>query len=164
MPEQNSAPADSTVPPAAAPGKKSKWLIILPLLLVLTGGSAAGLWFFRSRPASAKPKPEEPKVKTTLHLESFVINLADPDQKAYLRVGIDIGLSKLPAKKEAEGDTPTALIRDTIVGVLALSKPDELLTAEGKTKLKDDLLHALQQRAPDLGTEEIYFTEFLIQR
>jgi flagellar basal body-associated protein FliL len=38
------------------------------------------------------------------------------------------------------------------------------MTAAGKTKLKADLLHALQERIPQLGVEEVYFTEFLIQR
>ena len=49
-------------------------------------------------------------------------------------------------------------------GVLAQSRVDELLTAKGKTKLKEDLLHALQERIPALEVEEVYFTEFLIQR
>jgi flagellar basal body-associated protein FliL len=57
-----------------------------------------------------------------------------------------------------------ALVRDTILTVLAVGKSEELLTPEGKAKLKEDLLGALQKRAPDLGAEEIYFTEFLIQR
>jgi flagellar basal body-associated protein FliL len=30
--------------------------------------------------------------------------------------------------------------------------------------LKQNLLHALQERMPDLGVGEVYFTEFLIQR
>jgi hypothetical protein len=30
--------------------------------------------------------------------------------------------------------------------------------------LKEDLLRALQARLPGLGVEEVYFTEFLIQR
>ena len=57
-----------------------------------------------------------------------------------------------------------APLRDSIVGVLASSKPGDLLTAEGKAKLKEDLLHALQSRNPQLGVREVYFTEFLIQR
>jgi flagellar basal body-associated protein FliL len=31
-------------------------------------------------------------------------------------------------------------------------------------KLKEDLLHALQERLPGLEVEDVYFTEFLIQR
>ncbi len=63
------------------------------------------------------------------------------------------------------GETaPVGQVRDTILGVLAESRVDELLTTQGKTKLKAGLLRALQEREPGLGVEEVYFTEFLIQR
>jgi flagellar basal body-associated protein FliL len=65
---------------------------------------------------------------------------------------------------KGENAPPVAEVRDTILGVLAQARVDELLTAEGKAKLKEDLLHALQERLPGLAVEEVYFTEFLIQR
>ena len=37
---------------------------------------------------------EPTRVRTTLHLETFVLNLADTDQRSYLRVGIDLGLNQ----------------------------------------------------------------------
>ena len=91
-----------------------------------------------------------------------MVNLAGPEEKAYLRVGIDLGLRE-ELQKDSAG-VPTALVRDTLLGVLTTCSPSELLTAEGKAKLRQQLLEALQQRAPDLGVEEVYFTEFLIQR
>jgi len=101
-------------------------------------------------------------VKSSLHLETFVLNLADNDQRSYLRVGIDLGLGRELGK--GENAPPVGQVRDTILGVLAQSRVEELLTAGGKAKLKEDLLHALQQRMPELEVEEVYFTEFLIQR
>ena len=96
-----------------------------------------------------------------MHLETFVMNLADTDQRSYLRVGIDLGLHNEPKRSEA---LPVAKVRDTILGVLAVAKVDDLLTSAGKNQLKQDVLHALQTRIPELGVEEVYFTEFLIQR
>jgi flagellar FliL protein len=101
------------------------------------------------------------QVNGTLHLETFVLNLADRDQRSYLRVGIDLGLSREIPRGE---NAPVGQVRDTILGVLAQSRVDDLLTAPGKLKLKQDLLQALQQRIPRLEVEEVYFTEFLIQR
>ena len=89
------------------------------------------------------------------------MNLADPGQRSYLRVGIDLGLERELGRGET---APVGEVRDTILGVLAESRVDELLTAQDKTKLKTGLLRALQQRVPGLGVEEVYFTEFLIQR
>ena len=57
-----------------------------------------------------------------------------------------------------------AEVRDTILSVLSEARVDDLLTAKGKAKLKQDLLQALQQRVPELAVEDVYFTEFLIQR
>ncbi len=101
--------------------------------------------------------------ETTLHLETFVLNLGDPEQHAYLRVGIDLTLNR-ESGPEATSVRSIALIRDTILGVLTTAQPDEILTSDGKTKLKGALLQALSNRAPELGVREVYFTEFLVQR
>ncbi len=137
-----------------------KWTrVAIVLLLLLCGGSAAWFWL------DSGPSPEAAsanRVRSTLHLDTFVLNLADTDQRSYLRVGIDLGLRG--QGKRGEPAAPTAQVRDTILGVLAQAKVDDLLTAAGKAKLKQDLLQALQERLPQLEVEEVYFTEFLIQR
>lgn len=128
---------------------------VLAVLLV-----ASGAWLWSARGGATNFSVGRPG-KGTLHLETFVLNLAEPGQRSYLRVGIDLGL----AREIARGETaPVGQVRDTILGVLADWKVDDLTTLKGKTKLKEDLVHALQERVPGLGVEEVYFTEFLIQR
>ena len=99
--------------------------------------------------------------KGSLHLETFVLNLADPGQRSYLRVGIDLGLAEAVRRGE---ESPVAEARDTILGVLGEARVEDLQTPKGRAKLKEDVLHALQQRLPELKVEEVFFTEFLIQR
>ncbi|HUK23274.1 MAG TPA: flagellar basal body-associated FliL family protein [Terriglobales bacterium] len=133
-----------------------KWVVALAVVLV----SAA--WVVGGRNAARTPaaEPSGAAVKSVLHLDPFVLNLGDPDERAYLRVGIDLGL-----ERERKGENPpTALVRDTILDVLTRSTPDDVLTEDGKNRLKLRLLAALRQRAPELQVEEIYFTEFLVQR
>jgi flagellar basal body-associated protein FliL len=115
-----------------------------------------------SRSSDSAQASDAATVRSTMHLETFVLNLADAEQRSYLRIGIDLGLNQ--AAKQSEASAPVAEIRDTILTVLSQAKLDDLLTAPGKAKLKTDLLHALQERMPQLGVEEVYFTEFLIQR
>lgn len=121
---------------------------------------AAGAWFWttQKRAVSAGGNAQ---VKATLHLETFVVNLADREQRSYLRVGIDLGLGRELDRGE---NPPVAQVRDTVLGVLGQYRVDDLLTAQGKTKLKQDLLRALQERVPGLQVQEVYFNEFLIQR
>jgi flagellar FliL protein len=105
--------------------------------------------------------------KGVLHLEPFVVNLADPEENRFLRAGIDLGLEKpLPGKagKGGEADVPAARIRDCILYVLSTWRCDALLAPDGKQKLKDEILRALQDRVPELGVKEVYFTDFLVQR
>jgi flagellar basal body-associated protein FliL len=48
--------------------------------------------------------------------------------------------------------------------VLTAGKADALLTQEGKTQLKKNLVEALNHNVPELGVRDVYFTEFLVQR
>lgn len=57
-----------------------------------------------------------------------------------------------------------ATIRDSILTVLAQCTSEQLLTPQGKAKLKADLLNSLNRDVPDLRAREVYFTEFLVQR
>lgn len=133
-------------------------LLIVPVLALVCGA----LWYWIGRGSEPAQAGADVPVHSTLHLETFVLNLADADQRAYLRVGIDLGLNQ-DAKTVAER-VPVAQVRDTILGVLGDARVQDLLTSGGKAKLKQDILHALQERVPLLGAEEVYFTEFLIQR
>ena len=142
------------------PPSRSRWTVVAAVMGMVLAG--AGIWYWASHDDDASAHASQPsEVHAALHLETFVLNLADDDQRAYLRVGIDLGLDRELRHGQA---VPTAQLRDTILGVLGEAKVDDLLSAAGKTKLKADLLRALQERAPGLGIEEVYFTEFLIQR
>ena len=57
-----------------------------------------------------------------------------------------------------------AIIRDSIISVLAQSKSAELLTPEGKAKLKKEITDSLNRDVPALEAREVYFLEFLVQR
>lgn len=134
-------------------------------LLLLVGGGGAWYLHHSKVQASGAPAKADTRPAGIIHLESFIVNLADEGQITYLRASIDLGVDKVPVdKKEGDGTTPTARIRDAILGVLATRKSEELLTTEGKQKLKQDLIATLNDRVPEIGVREIYFTDFLVQR
>lgn len=136
---------------------------MLILLLLIVVFAIAGFWFWMSRGGDlGAARASDTRVKATVHLETFVLNLADTDQRSYLRVGIDLGLNH--ELRRGEEPVPVAQVRDAILAVLSEAKVDDLESAQDKMRLKQNLLHALQQHVPEAGVEEVYFTEFLIQR
>jgi len=152
MPDVQVSPA-----PKKAPKKKKGWLAVVLAL----GLGAAGV-FVWLRPQPSTSAAEGAAAESTLALETFVVNLTGSGQRAYLRVGITLGLGHPLPRNQAEA-VPTALVRDTILSVLATAQPEELLRIEGKRQLKEELLKALQERVPQMAIENVYFTEFLVQ-
>ncbi len=132
--------------------------------LALAVALALGIWFWhRTETAQAtEAEAANSEVKSLLHLDSFVTNLNSTSGNGYLRVGIDLGLG-MELKDSPAQATNISRVRDIILGVLATRSVEELLTPEGKTKLKDDLLNAIRERSPEIHCREVYFTEFLVQ-
>jgi flagellar protein FliL len=164
--------SDEKAAAAKAEKKSPMGLVALVLGFLLVAAIAGGGWFlFHSKKsaeasapaAAATAAPAASAVKSLMHLESFVINLEDEQGSGYLRVGIDLGLEN-EIKEGPESKTYESQVRDVILETLGKRSADELLTAEGKAKLKEDLLKAVQAKVPEIHCHEIYFTEFLVQR
>jgi flagellar basal body-associated protein FliL len=155
----SSADLNSRPSHIAKKSASSVWIYIAALAAL-----SAGIFFWLhpggSGGTSARGTGERVE-KSTLPLETFVVNLEGGGQRAYLRVGITLGLSR-PLPRSQEG-VAVPLVRDAILSVLASAKADQLLTTEGKEQLKADLLRSITERAPQLGVESIFFTEFLVQ-
>lgn len=135
-------------------------LLVMSALVAIS--LATAVWFWHRSDAAQLTQLDNGGVRSIVHLDSFVVNLSGSTESAYLRVGIDLGVAT--DQKDAERQMAyKGRLRDTIITVLGTRTVDELLTSEGKTKLKDDLLKAITTRIPEIQCREIYFTEFLVQ-
>ena len=105
------------------------------------------------------------EVHALFQLEGFVVNLADTEANSFLRIGIELGLEhEFEGGHGGDDAVPTARIRDTILAVLSTWESNALLTQDGKAKLKEQLVEILRERVPEMGVQEVYFTDFLVQR
>jgi len=143
---------------ARAKVHRKTWLIVVVACCAAALGAGIVGWVFSGRPAQAVGE-SAPVVQSTLTLDTFVVNLKG-NERAYLRTGMTLALARPLAKNK---QAPMALIRDTILDVLTMEKPEQLLQPEGKRQLKLAILAALTERAPELGVKDVYFTEFLVQ-
>jgi flagellar FliL protein len=167
-PAVSASPAATKQPVVTKSRSSSLALILIGLLVAIIAGG--GVWFVvqHDRTTEAARKAESSSApKYLIHLEGFTVNLADPEETHFLRVTMDLGVDQLPEGADREKMTtllPVARIRDSILSVLTVCKADSLLTPEGKTQLKKNLVNVLSQNVPELGVREVYFTEFLVQR
>lgn len=150
---------------AAKPAKSGK-LIPAVIALVVLGGAGGGFWFWRQSSASAaahEPAPKKEAPAAVLALEPFLVNLADTQASRFLRVTVRLLVAdEAFAHKFAEDEVHKARVRSAILEVLTTKTSDTLVTAEGKTALKE----AIAKRSSEvLGLEvtDVLFTDFVVQ-
>jgi flagellar protein FliL len=167
-PRNLASPPESGKTTPRKPGKG--WVATIAVLVIVVG---SGIWWGFVRPRDASPANQQPAApaRTVLPLESFTVNLADPEEGRFLRATLALGVEgQLPTIAKGENKpvetslVSMATIRDSILTVMAKCTSAQLLTPEGKAKLKTDLLDSLNRNVPDLGARDVYFTEFLVQR
>jgi flagellar FliL protein len=132
-----------------------------------------GIWwgFVRPRDVDSASRVGAASARAVVPLEAFTVNLADHEEGRFLRATLALSVEgQLPTIARGENkpvetaQVSMATIRDSIITVLAQCKSDELLTPEGKAKLKADLISSLNRDVPELRVRDVFFTEFLVQR
>ncbi|MGD9506683.1 MAG: flagellar basal body-associated protein FliL [Syntrophobacteraceae bacterium] len=160
-------------PPAAEgeqeeePKKKSpKMLIIIVVAVVLLGGGGFfGYTKFMKKgehteeEAAHKAPPVE--VAVMHDWDSFLVNLADPGGKRYLKVAVKLELNSYEA--ETEFGSMDVQLRDAMIALLSSKEYDDIATPEGKQSLKAEIITTLNGLLKQGKVKDVYFTDFLVQ-
>ena len=105
--------------------------------------------------------PEDADVKQVIELPPFIVNLADTEQARYLRMSVSLGVAG------EGGEKPDQLfitrVRNAMLAVLSEKNSEQILTVEGKTKLRKELLQAAKAASEEPEVMAIYITDFIIQ-
>jgi flagellar basal body-associated protein FliL len=161
-------------------------LIAIPLLLLATaGGAFLALQFLapsaanagEAKPADAK-KDDHSKLGPTLILPERVLNLADSNTGRYLKIAAAIEFKpekddwykasdEERKKKEDEFRkvmaSRLAIMQDAFIMHISSKRSTDLMTLEGKERLKSELLQRLKAVVKEPEVVNIYFTEFVMQ-
>jgi len=154
--------------PEAPPSGGSKMKLILMVVgaIVLLGGGA-GAYFMLSggkEDADAKEVPVEiPAIN--LELDPFLVNLTDAGGKHYLRTTLTLEVNAQPTVEWINGHLPR--VRDGILMLLSAKGSKELLSAQGKFDLRDEVVAKLNDLVRD-GHQDgkvaaVYLSEFVVQ-
>jgi flagellar FliL protein len=150
--------------------KKSKLMlfIIIGVVLVAAGGGFfAYTKFMAPDPAVAEAAAEKARQEAEeapgemFELAPFVVNLSDPKGKRYLKVKITLELESADAVEKIEKAKPK--MRDMVIMMLTSLTFDEVMTPEGKIRVRDELHERFNHVMRPTRVRNIYFTEFVIQ-
>ncbi len=136
-------------------------LIVGVVVAMLMGGDEEQ----SSSSPSAKEKPmknmDSMEVGPMFPLENFTVNLLSDNGRRYLKVQMNLELDG--EELAAELETKTAVVRDIIIRLLSSKTLEEVSTAKGKEKLKEQIVNQLNLRLRDGNIRHVYFTEFVVQ-
>jgi len=141
---------------------KQRGRVLFPLLLLvaLLAAGAAAYYFFFLRGASGDNEPQEETFE--IALTDLTVNLADQDRSHYLSASITIVIKGIHA--EAAAEEFDAAIRDAVIIVTTQHTYQELLSADGKDRLKRDIQTAVEQSlaGEHLAVEDVLFVSFVM--
>jgi len=162
MAEEEEAKQDEEEPKKSS----SKLIIIIVVLVVLIGGGVGAFFAFSGGGESAEVeevKEEEDEVAglpgAVYPLETFIVNLSV--KGSFLKAAIQLEFYEPEFPPTVDMMIPR--IRDAIIQILSSKTSSDILGTEGKEKLREEIINAVNET---LGSEEVaqvYFTEFIVQ-
>lgn len=113
-----------------------------------------------------------------VNMSTKIINLVDPTGRKYIRLTVVVEFApdnpeydSLPAEEKTaylteftdKLNSKMPIMDDAVITLLSTKTYDDLYTADGKEKLRVEIMDDLSRRLPDLHIISIYFTEFVVQ-
>lgn len=145
--------ADAAKPP---PKSKKKLIIIIAAVLLLVLGGGGAFLYISKQKAAAAALAEEDGAEPAAHapaaaahggdkvppvylpMDNMVVNLADPGGEKVAQVGLTLVVVDAKASDSVKAYMPT--IRSGVLMLLSQKTSEELLSAEGKQKLIEEIL------------------------
>ncbi|NJB67944.1 flagellar FliL protein [Desulfobaculum xiamenense] len=156
-------------------GGMLKWIIILVVLLGLVAAGFFAWPIIKNQllggeaPANATQETEaqpmapaaQPGETELVTLPTFVVNLADPLGRRYLKLTLSVEVAN---KESAEVlGKSEAKVRDAIILLLSSKTFSELSSIDAKLELKDEIVKRLNQIMGGSSILRVYFTEMVVQ-
>ena len=163
--------ADEEIQEEGKKGGKLKWIIIgVVLLAILGAGGYFGYTMFLApkdgETMAEETPPEEVEALETLEgtlvpLPVFLVNLADPLGRRYLKLGMEVEVRD--AEVQANLSKYEAKIKDSLLLYLSSQTHESLATIDAKLQLKQEVADRLTQILGKGSVLRVYITEMVIQ-
>ncbi len=149
------------------PKKKPKMMLFITIgvvLLLACGGGFFAYTTFMAPSDNTEELPMEEEVSMTGEMVTFgefVVNLSDPKGKRYLKCKISVEVESVEAVERIQKIEPK--LRDIVIMLLTSLAFEEVMTPEGKIRIRDELLERFNQAARPDRIKNLYFSDFVVQ-
>lgn len=143
-------PEASDAAPAPAKSKKMLIIIVAAVLVLAIGGGGAFFVLKKKAASEEEDGADAPTAAASAHdkhkappvylpMDNMVVNLADPGGERVAQVGVTLEVLDAESATAVKNYMPT--IRSGVLLLISKRTAEELLSAEGKEKLAQDILH-----------------------
>ncbi len=156
--------------------KKSPVLFIIIGVVILLIAAGGAYFFLFSTPSdeelaneiaqesngpAATEKALDLKVGFMMELDPFIVNLADPKARHFVKTTITLELKNEGVKDEVERLMPK--IRNDIILLLSSQTMEDILTMDGKIRLRDQLIARVNRILGEGRLLNVYFSRLVVQ-
>lgn len=149
--------------------KKALVIVVVVSLFLLFAGMAVGFVFLLNRlsPQLQNESGETTKAATdegigpVFEMDTFIVNLADPGGKRYLRITIALEVDHEKVVEELKNRLPQ--VKHKILMILPSKKVEDIQSVEGKDATMNEIMTALNALLINGKIKHLYYTEFVIQ-
>ncbi len=163
---------------AVEPKKKPILLFIIIGVVMLAVG-AGGAFFFLSSPSDdeaaieaelekeAEEGPKKPDtsmpddIGVVKELPPFVVNLADPQARHFLKASISLELKDEESAELVDKLMPR--IRNDVLMLFSSQTMEDIISQEGKVRLRDEIIARISHILGPGHLKNVYFTQFVVQ-
>ncbi|MBA2134051.1 flagellar basal body-associated FliL family protein [Capillibacterium thermochitinicola] len=92
--------------------------------------------------------------------DEVLVNLADPLKQKYLRLNFTLVLDSERTQQEIE--KRKAQVRDLVISICRGKTSEELREKEGNSKLRTEIITAINNILPEGKVLDIFFTDFIV--
>ena len=155
--------ADPATEPGPARKKRGGFgkllMLLLPILLIGGGG-----WFLLGGGDKAEAQEVAIAQRGMASFETFLVNLSDPGGNRFLKVTLQLVFASVAeAKAIADSAAVMGHLRSAILELLTEQQAPALVTADGKTKLKDAIKAGVTGILKKQKVIDVLFSEFVVQ-
>jgi flagellar FliL protein len=109
----------------------------------------------------AEGEGKHPGGGTFVSLDPIIVNLSGDEGKRFMKVTMQLEMATTGAVGEVQNKMPQ--IKDSVITLISSKSAEDLLTPDGKFKLKEQLITRVNATLTNGTVKNVFFVEFIIQ-